>query len=155
MYSIFLFAGYVMSFVAGLWIVVLPWQKGVLRGIGCLLFPLLQLIYIALTGKKPSSRFSSCLLGSPQCYLLLSSITAVSSDCLVRHAEKHSSLLKPNNANKTCTFELLYFSTVAVIKPQIAVLTAYVLAAESSSPSSGSSPAPAAYRRPKVSNCTA
>jgi hypothetical protein len=63
MHSIFLFAAYAMSFVAGLWIVVLAWQKGILWGIGCLLFPLIQLLYIALNWKETKQPFFLMLGG--------------------------------------------------------------------------------------------
>jgi hypothetical protein len=42
----FLWVGYALCFFGGLWIVVLAWQEGILWGIGCLLFPVLQLVYV-------------------------------------------------------------------------------------------------------------
>jgi len=58
-----LFGGYAMSFVAGLWIVVLAWQKGILWGIGCLVFPMIQLIYMALNWKETKQPFFLMLGG--------------------------------------------------------------------------------------------
>ncbi len=55
--SILLWAGYALCFLGGLWIVVLAWQKGILWGLGCLLFPVLQLFYVALNWKEAKSAF--------------------------------------------------------------------------------------------------
>jgi len=54
---IFLWLGYALCFLGGLWIVVLAWQKGILWGVGCLVFPFLQLIYVALNWKEAKSAF--------------------------------------------------------------------------------------------------
>jgi hypothetical protein len=61
--SIFIWAAYLLCFLGGLWIVVLAWQEGILWGIGCLLFPLLQLVYVALNWKKTKSAFFLLLAG--------------------------------------------------------------------------------------------
>jgi len=61
--SIFLWIGYGLCLIAGLWIVVLAWQKGILWGIGCLLFPILQLVYVALNWKQTRSAFFLLLAG--------------------------------------------------------------------------------------------
>ena len=53
----FLWAGHALCFFGGLWIVVLAWQDRILWGIGCLLFALLQFVYIALNWKKSKSAF--------------------------------------------------------------------------------------------------
>lgn len=60
---IFLWVGRVLCFFGGLWIVVLAWQKGILWGVGCLLFPFLQLIYVALNWKQTKSAFYLLLAG--------------------------------------------------------------------------------------------
>lgn len=54
---VFLCMGYALCFLGGLWIVLLAWQKGVLWGIGCLVFPILQLFYVALNWKEAKSPF--------------------------------------------------------------------------------------------------
>jgi hypothetical protein len=60
---IFLWTGYGLCLFGGLWIVVLAWQKGILWGIGCLLFPILQLVYVALNWKQTKSAFFLLLAG--------------------------------------------------------------------------------------------
>ncbi len=60
---VFLWLGYALCFSRGLWIVVLAWPKGILWGIGCLLFPILQLIYVALNWKQAKSAFFLLLAG--------------------------------------------------------------------------------------------
>jgi len=60
---IFLWTGYALSFLGGLWIIVLAWQKGILWGLGCLLFPILQLFYVALNWKEAKSPFFLQLAG--------------------------------------------------------------------------------------------
>lgn len=57
MATIFLWAAYILCFLGGLWIVVMAWQKGILWGLGCLFFPVLQLIYVALNWKQAKSAF--------------------------------------------------------------------------------------------------
>jgi hypothetical protein len=59
----FLWAGYALCFFGGLWIVVLAWQDGILWGIGCFLFPLLQFVGDALNWKKSKSAFFILLAG--------------------------------------------------------------------------------------------
>jgi hypothetical protein len=54
---VFLCVGYALCFLGGLWIVLLAWQKGALWGIGCLVFPILQLFYVALNWKEAKSPF--------------------------------------------------------------------------------------------------
>ncbi len=49
--------------VRGLWIIVLAWQKGILWGLGCLIFPVLQLVYVALNWKEAKSAFFLLLAG--------------------------------------------------------------------------------------------
>jgi hypothetical protein len=61
--SIFLWTGYLLCFFGGLWIVVLAWQKGIVWGLGCLLLPVLQLIYVALNWKQAKSAFFLMLAG--------------------------------------------------------------------------------------------
>lgn len=61
--SFFLWTGYALCFLGGLWIVVLAWQKGVVWGIGCLVFPVLQLFYVALNWKQSKSAFFLLLAG--------------------------------------------------------------------------------------------
>ena len=63
MASFFLYVGYVLCFMGGLWIIVLAWQKGILWGLGCLFFPLLQLVYVALNWKESKSAFFLLLAG--------------------------------------------------------------------------------------------
>ena len=60
---IFLWTGYVLSFLGGLWIIVLAWQKGILWGLGCLFIPILQLFYVALNWKEAKSAFFLLLAG--------------------------------------------------------------------------------------------
>jgi hypothetical protein len=60
---IFLWTGYVLSFFGGLWIIVLAWQRGILWGLGCLLFPILQLVYVVLNWKEAKSPFFLLLAG--------------------------------------------------------------------------------------------
>ena len=60
---LFLWTGYALCLLGGLWIVVLAWQKGILWGIGCLLFAILQLIYVALNWKQSKSAFFLLLAG--------------------------------------------------------------------------------------------
>lgn len=60
---VFLCAGYVLCFLGGLWVVVLAWQKGIVWGLGCLFFPVLQLIYVALNWKEAKSAFLLQLAG--------------------------------------------------------------------------------------------
>jgi hypothetical protein len=52
-----LILGYVLMFLGHLWIVVEAWQKGVLWGFGCLLFPVVSLIYVALNWKLVKNAF--------------------------------------------------------------------------------------------------
>jgi len=52
-----LIAGFVLMFLGHLWIVVEAWQKGVLWGFGCLFFPLVSLIYVALNWKLVKNAF--------------------------------------------------------------------------------------------------
>jgi hypothetical protein len=60
---IFLCAGYALCFLGGLWVIVLAWQKGVVWGLGCLFFPVVQLIYVALNWKQAKSAFFLQLAG--------------------------------------------------------------------------------------------
>jgi len=60
---IFLCLGYALCFLGGLWVIVLAWQKGVVWGLGCLFFPVLQLIYVALNWKQAKSAFFLQLAG--------------------------------------------------------------------------------------------
>ena len=59
----FLCLGYALCLIGGLWIIVLGWQKGVVWGIGCLVFPVLQLVYVALNWKQTKSAFFLLLAG--------------------------------------------------------------------------------------------
>jgi hypothetical protein len=59
----FLWVGYTLCFCGGLWIVVLAWRKGILWGLGCLFFPVIQLIYVALNWKQAKSAFFLLLTG--------------------------------------------------------------------------------------------
>ena len=59
----FLWTGYALCFIGGLWVIVLAWQKGIVWGLGCLLFPPLQLIYVALNWKEAKSPFFLWLAG--------------------------------------------------------------------------------------------
>jgi hypothetical protein len=59
----FLCVGYILVFLGALWVIVLAWQKGILWGLGCLLFPVIQLIYIALNWKQAKSAFFLQLAG--------------------------------------------------------------------------------------------
>ena len=52
-----LILGFVLMFLGHLWIVVEAWQKGVLWGFGCLLFPVISLIYVALNWKLVKNAF--------------------------------------------------------------------------------------------------
>ncbi len=58
-----LWLGYALCFLGGLWIVALAWQKGIVWGLGCLFFPVLQLIYVALNWKQAKSAFFLMLAG--------------------------------------------------------------------------------------------
>jgi hypothetical protein len=60
---IFLWVGYVLSFLGGLWIIVLAWQKGIAWGLGCLLFPPIQIFYVALNWKQARSAFFLLVAG--------------------------------------------------------------------------------------------
>ncbi len=60
---IFLWTGYVLCLFGGPRIVALAWQKGILWGLGCLLFPILQLVYVALNWKQTKSAFFLLLAG--------------------------------------------------------------------------------------------
>jgi hypothetical protein len=60
---ILLWTGYALCFLAGLWIVIVAWQDSVLWGVGCFLFPFLQLIYIALNWKQTKSAFFVLIAG--------------------------------------------------------------------------------------------
>ncbi len=60
---LFLWTGYALRFLGGLWIIVLAWQKGIIWGLGCLFFPVLQLIYVALNWKQAKSAFFLQLAG--------------------------------------------------------------------------------------------
>jgi hypothetical protein len=60
---VFLWAGYALCCLGGLWIVVLAWQKGILWELGCLFLPVLQLIYVALNWKEAKSAFYLLLAG--------------------------------------------------------------------------------------------
>jgi hypothetical protein len=60
---LFLWLGYALCSLGGLWIVVLAWQKGILWGLGCLLLPFLQLFYVALNWKQAKSAFFLVLAG--------------------------------------------------------------------------------------------
>ena len=59
----FLWLGYGLTFIGGLWIIVLAWQKGILWGVGCLLFPFLQLLYVGLNWRETKSAFLVLLAG--------------------------------------------------------------------------------------------
>jgi hypothetical protein len=52
-----------VCFLAGLWITVLAWQKGILWGLGCLFLPAVQFIYVALNWKETKSAFFLMLAG--------------------------------------------------------------------------------------------
>jgi len=60
---VLLWVGYALCFVGGLWVVVLAWQKGIVWGLGCLFFPVLQLVYVALNWKQTKSAFFLLLAG--------------------------------------------------------------------------------------------
>lgn len=60
---IFLWVGYALWFLGGLWIIVLAWQKGIVWGLCCLFFPPAQLFYIALNWKEAKSAFFLLLTG--------------------------------------------------------------------------------------------
>jgi hypothetical protein len=57
------FLCYALCFPGGLWIVVLAWQKDILWGLGGLLFPMLQLVYLALHWKEARPPFFLLLAG--------------------------------------------------------------------------------------------
>jgi hypothetical protein len=59
----FLCLGYALCFLGGLWIIVLAWQKGILWGLGCLLVPVIQLVYVALNWKQAKSAFFLLVAG--------------------------------------------------------------------------------------------
>jgi hypothetical protein len=59
----FLWLGYALCFSGGVWIIVLAWQKGILWGLSCLLFPIVQLVYVALNWKQTKSAFFLLLAG--------------------------------------------------------------------------------------------
>ena len=56
-----LWTGYALCCLGGLWVIVLAWQKGILWGLGCLLFPVL--IYVGLNWKQAKSAFFLQLAG--------------------------------------------------------------------------------------------
>jgi hypothetical protein len=56
-------AGFGLCLLGGLWIVVLAWQRGILWGLGCLLLPVLQLVYVALNWKEAKTAFYLLLAG--------------------------------------------------------------------------------------------
>ena len=58
-----LWTGYALCGLGGLWVIVLAWQKGILWGLACLLFPVLQLIYVGLNWKQAKSAFFLQLAG--------------------------------------------------------------------------------------------
>jgi hypothetical protein len=58
-----LWVGFILCFFGGLWIIVLAWQKGVIWGLGCLLFPLLQFVYVAFNWRQAKSAFFLLLTG--------------------------------------------------------------------------------------------
>jgi hypothetical protein len=60
---VFLWAGYALSFLGGVWIIVLAWQKGIVWGLCCLLFPPIQIFYVALNWKQAKSAFFLLLTG--------------------------------------------------------------------------------------------
>jgi hypothetical protein len=60
---IFLWVGYGLWLLGGLSIIVLAWQKGILWGLGCLLFPPIQIFYVALNWKHAKSAFFLLLAG--------------------------------------------------------------------------------------------
>jgi hypothetical protein len=70
---LFLWTGYALCFLGGLWIIVLAWQKGVLWGLGCLFLPFLQLVYVALNWKQARSAFFLLLAGIVAFFLSVAS----------------------------------------------------------------------------------
>jgi hypothetical protein len=52
-----LILGAVLAFIGHLLIVVDAWQKGILWGLGCLMVPLIALIYVALNWKTMKTPF--------------------------------------------------------------------------------------------------
>ena len=69
-----LWTGYVLTFLGSLWIIVLAWQKGVLWGVGCFVFPFIQLVYVVLNWKQTKQAFFLQLAGFGA--LILSEIVA-------------------------------------------------------------------------------
>jgi hypothetical protein len=74
MSGVLLWTGYILSFLGSLWIIVLAWQKGVLWGVGCLVFPLIQLIYVVMNWKETKQAFFLQLAGIAA--MILSEIVA-------------------------------------------------------------------------------
>ena len=48
---------YVVIFIGYFWVAALAWQKGILWGIGCICFPVINLIYVVLNWKESKTPF--------------------------------------------------------------------------------------------------
>ncbi len=55
--------GWIVTFLGSLWIIVLGWQRSIVWGIGCFLFPVVQLVYVGLHWKEAKDGFFMILAG--------------------------------------------------------------------------------------------
>jgi hypothetical protein len=55
--------GWIFAFLGGLWIIVLAWQRSVVWGLGCILVPVIQIIYVVLHWKESKEAFFMLLGG--------------------------------------------------------------------------------------------
>jgi hypothetical protein len=57
--------GWAVTFLGSVWIIVLRWQRSVLRGVGvgCFLFPVVQLAYVGLHWEEAKGCFFMLLAG--------------------------------------------------------------------------------------------
>lgn len=49
--------GWVLAFLGSLWIITLGWQRNVYWGVICILFPVIQLVYVAAHWKESKEAF--------------------------------------------------------------------------------------------------
>ncbi len=54
---ILLVAGWLLTFLGSLWIIVLAWQRSVLWGVICVLVPIVQIVYVAMHVKESKQAF--------------------------------------------------------------------------------------------------
>jgi len=62
--GLLVFGGAITAFIGGIWILVLAFQKSVLWGLGCLVIPLVSLVFVIMNWEETKKPFGINVLGA-------------------------------------------------------------------------------------------